>query len=137
MVTLFVIHPYLNTFYSEQLKFYNMKKFILLLLVVFSVVAGVAQKSKLNAKSDSTLHGMYTCPLHPNVKSRIPGKCTECGRNLQLSQKEKMKSDVMKMYSCPLHASVQSSKPGKCPECGMDLVLVKDVKPTSSKGHQK
>lgn len=27
---------------------------------------------------------LYTCPLHPEVKSNEPGKCPECGMDLVL-----------------------------------------------------
>jgi len=25
---------------------------------------------------------IYTCPMHPEVKSKKPGKCPKCGMNL-------------------------------------------------------
>lgn len=64
----------------------------------------------------------YCCPKHHEVMSDKPGKCPKCGTALNLSPKEKMKMEVMKMYSCPMHAEVTSDKPGKCSKCGMDMV---------------
>ena len=64
----------------------------------------------------------YSCPMHPEVKSDKPGKCSQCGMDLTKSKKEQMKMEVMKMYSCPMHPEVTSDKAGKCAKCGMDLI---------------
>ena len=37
---------------------------------------------------------MYTCPMHPEVKSDKPGKCPKCGMTLL---KQKMTDEQMKM----------------------------------------
>jgi len=60
----------------------------------------------------------YSCPMHADVTSDKPGKCSKCGMDLKKNEKEHMK---MKEYSCPMHADVTSDKPGKCSKCGMDL----------------
>ena len=33
----------------------------------------------------------YSCPMHPEVVSSEPGKCTKCGMNLVLSSEKTMK----------------------------------------------
>ncbi len=63
---------------------------------------------------------IYACPMHHEITSDKPGKCSKCGMELK-EQKEKTKSDAMKMYSCPMHHEVTSDKPGKCSKCGMAL----------------
>jgi periplasmic mercuric ion binding protein len=63
----------------------------------------------------------YCCSMHPEVKSEKAGKCSKCGMDLNLSVKEKMKTEVMKTYTCPMHADITSDKAGKCSKCGMDL----------------
>ena len=74
-------------------------------------------------KKDTTQHAsIYTCPMHPDVTSDKPGKCSECGMELTLSKKEQMKKEIMKIYTCSMHPDVVSKKPGKCPKCGMELV---------------
>jgi hypothetical protein len=69
---------------------------------------------------------MYTCPMHPDVTSDKPGKCSKCGMDLNMTSKEKMKMGVMKMYTCPMHPEVTSDKPGKCSKCNMDLTKAKE-----------
>lgn len=57
----------------------------------------------------------YTCPMHPDVTSNKPGKCSKCGMFLEAKAAEKT------VYTCSMCPSVKSDKPGKCPECGMNL----------------
>ena len=92
----------------------------------------------------------YTCPMHPEIRSNKPGKCTKCaddtkpdttyscpnhsngttnhqgtcnlcGMALNLSPKEKMKWAEMKRYTCPIHPEIRSDKPGKCTRCNTEL----------------
>lgn len=65
----------------------------------------------------------YTCPMHSDVTSDKPGKCPKCGTALNLSIKEKMKTEVMKIYTCPMHPEVTSNEAGKCSKCGMDMTV--------------
>ena len=60
---------------------------------------------------------VYTCPMHPEIKSDKPGICPKCEMNLEM-QKNKSESSV---YTCPMHPDVKSDKEGKCPQCGMFL----------------
>lgn len=61
---------------------------------------------------------VYTCPMHPEVVSGVPGKCAKCG-GMEL---EPRTVDWKTVYICPMHPEVVSGEPGKCPKCGMDLV---------------
>jgi periplasmic mercuric ion binding protein len=76
---------------------------------------------KENSASEAETAKPYCCSMHPEVKSDKPGKCSKCGMNLNLSEKEKMKMQAVKLYTCPMHADVTSDKAGKCSKCGMDL----------------
>jgi len=58
----------------------------------------------------------YVCPMHADVTSDKPGKCSKCGMNLKENKKA-----VAASYVCPMHADVTSDKPGKCSKCGMAL----------------
>ncbi len=67
-----------------------------------------------SAPSPATADVMYTCSMHPEVKSTKPGKCPKCGMDL-------VKEQATKQFVCPMHPEVTSTKPGSCPKCGMDL----------------
>lgn len=99
-----------------------MKKLIILLITVTVSFATFGQEKA--GKKDTTAHvTLYACPMHPDVTSDKPGKCSKCGMDLTLSPKEKMKREVVKNYTCPVHADVLVKKPGKCSKCGRDLIL--------------
>jgi ribosomal protein S27AE len=59
---------------------------------------------------------LYSCPMHPEVKSDKEGKCPKCGMALVKQQ------PPQEIYTCPMHPEVVSTKEGKCPKCGMALV---------------
>jgi len=104
----------------------KMKKIMLIVFTVFAASATFAQKDKMQ-KHDSAVSVIlkYSCPMHPEVTSDKPGKCTKCGMELILSKKEQMKTAATSKYACPMHADVVSNKAGKCPKCGMDLAKSK------------
>lgn len=61
--------------------------------------------------------------MHINMTSDKPGKCTQCGMDLSLSPKEKMKVVVMNAFELPMKCEGDKTynKEGKCPKCGMAL----------------
>ncbi|MEP6845902.1 MAG: heavy metal-binding domain-containing protein [Panacibacter sp.] len=105
-----------------------MKKFVILLAMFLSSYYTFAQKSKANDTNKAKniiIVETYSCPMHPDVTSDKPGKCSKCGMDLLLSKKELLKREVVKLYSCATHTEVVSNSPGKCPKCGSDLLLSK------------
>jgi predicted RNA-binding Zn-ribbon protein involved in translation (DUF1610 family) len=59
---------------------------------------------------------VYTCPMHPEVKSDNPGKCPKCGMKLE-------KKEVLMTYACPeKDCEYQKAKPGKCPHHDKELI---------------
>ena len=56
---------------------------------------------------------VYTCSMHPEVRTDEPGTCPICGMNL---------TTVDPLYTCSMHPEVRSNKPGTCPICNMNLV---------------
>ena len=100
-----------------------------MLKTLFLAFATMLTLTCLNAqtkagKTDTTHHAaFYSCAMHPEVVSKQPGKCPECGMELSLSAKEQMKAKSAKVYACPAHLSVVSHNPGKCPKCGKKLNL--------------
>lgn len=106
-----------------------MKKLIILLVAVTGSLASFSQTDSKPKAKHHKHHGamqQYSCPMHPEVVSNKPGKCSKCGMALQAgSKKEQMKMEVMKTYTCPMHPGEVSDKPGKCSKCGMAMAEVK------------
>jgi len=102
-----------------------MKPIKLLLMAVVTIlsVTVYAQESANKNKDlkQETEKAKYSCPMHPDVTSNKPGKCSKCGMALTLSAKEKMKHDAKKQYCCPMHPDVKGGKHDKCSKCGMEL----------------
>ncbi len=64
--------------------------------------------------------GVYTCPMHPEVRADKPGPCPKCGMALELVEPAVPVASVAK-YTCPMHPQVVQDGPGPCPLCGMAL----------------
>ncbi len=61
----------------------------------------------------------YVCPMHPDVASKLPGKCPKCNMKLVASKAVAGAGDF---YICPMHADVMKNEPAVCPKCNMKLV---------------
>lgn len=89
---------------------------------------------------------VYTCPMHPEIRSTEPGDCPKCNMHLvpegengddghahhsHSGAQAGHKAEYDKVpagfdgavYTCPMHAEVRQTKPGSCPLCGMGLEL--------------
>ncbi|MCU7932434.1 MAG: efflux RND transporter periplasmic adaptor subunit [Candidatus Thiodiazotropha sp. (ex Codakia rugifera)] len=93
----------------------------------------------------------YSCPMHPNEMSHLPGRCAQCGMNLTKQHQhaagkqndtpdparepsEHEQASLSTLYACPMHPKETSRQPGSCPLCGM--FLVKNDQPShDSSGH--
>jgi transcription initiation factor IIE alpha subunit len=100
-----------------------MNKFKMLFVATFLMMAtaSFAQDTK-QPQTKQAEKASYVCPMHADVKSDKPGKCSKCGMDLKEVKVAKAS------FVCPMHADVTSDKPGKCSKCGMPL---KEVKATS------
>jgi len=100
-----------------------MKK--LTIMVLSFLIASPALFAQAKVGKEDTLQQatLYSCPMHSDVTSNQPGKCTKCGMDLVRSIKEQMKSDVVRNYTCPVHLEITKHDPGKCPKCGKKLNL--------------
>jgi P-type Cu+ transporter len=62
--------------------------------------------------------GLYTCPMHPEVREDRPGTCPTCGMALEpVAPRPAAQTE----YVCPMHPEIVRSGPGTCPICGMAL----------------
>src|SRR4051812_15511194 len=96
-----------------------MKSITILLIATFATFASYAQKGKANTTNTkpSAVTVQYACPMHTDVVSNKPGKCSKCGMDLTLSKKEQMKQEVTNTYTCPMHKEVVSTHEGICAKC--------------------
>lgn len=101
-----------------------MKMLMMAALTILSVSLFAQDSTKQKSKTQKQKMEMmkYSCPMHPDVTSDKPGKCSKCGMDL----KEKEQATVA--YSCPMKCEGDKTydKPGKCPKCGMALKEQKD-----------
>ncbi|MDO6429965.1 heavy metal-binding domain-containing protein [Flavitalea sp. BT771] len=106
-----------------------MKKLLILILLLTGTLVSFAQKAKdtmPKGKMD-TAKTVYTCPMHLDVTSNRPGKCSKCGMTLVAKKVDKKARSNKPYYTCTMHPEVISDKPGKCPKCGMVLVKKEPV----------
>jgi hypothetical protein len=61
---------------------------------------------------------VYVCPMHPDVGSKLPGKCPKCNMKLVASKAGATEN----FYVCPMHPDVMANQEGTCPKCKMKLV---------------
>ncbi|HUG43784.1 MAG TPA: heavy metal translocating P-type ATPase [Acidobacteriota bacterium] len=83
-------------------------------LVGLKEAAGPAD-SRGDARPSS---GVYTCPMHPEVREDGSGDCPDCGMRLEAAQPRARRRT---RYTCPMHPEVVQDGPGDCPICGMAL----------------
>jgi hypothetical protein len=109
-----------------------MKKiFLLLVAALLGITAWSQKRTDVPAQNDSSkAHTSYVCPMHPDVVSSQPGKCTKCHMDMVLNSKDKMKAEATGSFVCPMHAEVLSDHAGICAKCKSALVANR----TGSKG---
>lgn len=102
------------------MKSLNMLMVAVFAIMSFSVLAQDGGEKNTSNSKQQPQKTVYSCPMHPDVTSDKPGKCSKCGMDLKASTK------TSQSYVCPMHPDVTSDKPGKCTKCGMDLVKAKE-----------
>jgi Cu+-exporting ATPase len=70
-------------------------------------------------KESVKLLGIFTCPMHPEVRKEGPGSCPKCG--MALEPIEPSAPITKTEWTCPMHPEVSKDSPGNCPICGMAL----------------
>ncbi|WP_240034549.1 multicopper oxidase domain-containing protein [Flavobacterium silvisoli] len=70
-----------------------MKKIIVLLLLSTTVILGNTKAAvRLSPSWFQEQTDTYTCVMHPEVQSKLPGKCPKCGMTLVKQKKTKVKT---------------------------------------------
>ncbi|HEX8108586.1 MAG TPA: heavy metal translocating P-type ATPase, partial [Kofleriaceae bacterium] len=75
-----------------------------------------AGSSPGSSAASAAASGIFTCPMHPEVRRPGAGDCPDCGMAL-----EPEVPAVGTEYVCPMHPEVVRREPGSCPICGMAL----------------
>jgi P-type Cu+ transporter len=70
-----------------------------------------------HSSAAAALGGKYTCPMHPEIVSDMPGDCPKCGMALEPIAAALPKT----IYTCPMHPEIEQDHAGDCPICGMRL----------------
>ncbi len=63
--------------------------------------------------------GVYTCPMHPEVRQESQGSCPKCGMALEPAGAPVPATRTE--FTCPMHPEIVRDAPGSCPICGMAL----------------
>jgi len=92
---------------------------LLLMAMPLSFMAPSATTQEPAAPPPLQRSVVYVCPMHPEVQSQVPGKCSKCQMTLVASAEADRGTDF---YACPRHVDVQSTSPSVCAICGMKLV---------------
>lgn len=75
----------------------------------------VTLNAQVGAKKEISFNkDIYSCPMHPQIRSSKSGKCSKCGMELKVNNKT---------FSCPNHTKIVSTTEGKCSICGAILKL--------------
>ena len=71
-----------------------------------------------NAAPSTTGGTVYTCPMHPEIRSDAPGSCPKCGMALEPATPTPATKTE---WVCPMHPQIVRDASGNCPICGMAL----------------
>lgn len=100
-----------------------------LLLLLLLLGSAACQQAQPDATASATASAAYyTCSMHPQIHTEVPGSCPICHMDLIAVQAKPLAAApasakaTAAVYTCPMHAQVHENEPGSCPICGMDLV---------------
>lgn len=112
-----------------------MKYLMMLVAIVFCLGTTVNAQTKSKKKVKTEHHSgakkkvkenssVFACPMHADVTSNTPGKCSKCGMDLKNVNYKNKGEAHEHTYYCPMKCEGDKTyeKPGSCPKCKMDLV---------------
>lgn len=96
-----------------------MKRFLILLIsaTMFSSASIAHHPAGTDLRESRTDTLDNCCPVKKEETKLKAPKNEMKGSELMMSQKEKMKMQVVKVYTCPVHDHLVWDKPGRCSEC--------------------
>lgn len=110
-----------------------MRNMILIFGLLLGALACEKKERPEHAHSEKGVETFYTCPMHPQVREKGPGKCPICSMNLVKIQVDKSGPESKtsqvkpeKTYQCKDFPDVTSASPDVCPLDGSKMVLVND-----------
>jgi hypothetical protein len=99
---------------------------LMLFLGLFGLLwAGCGKKEESASQTEQPAAAVealavFACAMHPEVVSAHPGKCNECGMDLE--KRLDLAATMKVAYICPMNdQGGLPGEPGKCAGCGMDL----------------
>lgn len=125
----------LHAYFRPTLKNKTVMKRLVIAAFAFMLSATTIFAQKAGKAETPKPQEFYSCPKHNQVTSHDRGKCSICGTELSLSQKESRAANIIKNYTCPAHIEVVAHDPGKCPKCGrkLNLSAKEELKPKVAK----
>ncbi|MCK9613269.1 MAG: hypothetical protein M0R16_10290 [Bacteroidales bacterium] len=60
----------------------------IVLMLAFTACGSQDNKTTSTEQNSTNAKALYTCPMHPEVRSDKPGKCPKCGMDLVKVEKE-------------------------------------------------
>lgn len=127
----------------------NMRAVALVILLSLMAVFGYSAAVPPYSVQGSRQQIVYTCSMHPEIRSSKKGRCPKCGMTLTpvakiatpataapstAQQSEPSSQSVQgrtieavkgaEEYTCTMHPEIRTTAPGKCPKCAMTLVPV-------------
>lgn len=85
-------------------------------LAVLGIVLGTG------ALTNHSEAGVYTCPMHPEIRAAAPGTCPICQMDLVQADTTAPPQATREKLACPVHPEIRSDVPGVCPLDGRTLV---------------
>jgi FtsP/CotA-like multicopper oxidase with cupredoxin domain len=79
-------------------------------------LALVAEMDMGEPPSAAGTAAVYVCPMHADVISDEPGRCSKCGMKLMAKEAAPV------TFACPMHPDIRSAQADRCPKCGMKLI---------------
>lgn len=123
------------------------------LTISHEVIASDNNSSAISISVDtgveSPANPTYSCPMHPDEMTHLPGRCSQCGMYLTkqpeaekqidrqsqtMGHKDHKHEPLSALYACPMHPNETSHQSGNCPLCGM--FLVKNDQPSNDNSDQ-